>query len=430
LADLQAWRKRFAEGLDQLHAEGVRIDLENDSALPAFYLAYQGRNDRDLQRSLARLHHPGPQPVLPAPRDGHQGKVHVGFLSSYFGNHTIGRLNKGLIAGLSRKDFLVTVFSVGRHDDDIGRFLRQHADRYVPLPAHVPSARRLVAEQQVDILFYPELGMDPVSYGLAFSRLAPVQVVTWGHPTTTGIDTIDYFLSSELLETPGAQEHYTETLVLLKSLPICYDRPVLSEPARQRQDFGLPGDAHLYACLQSLFKLHPEFDELLGRILRRDPCGLVLLLRGRDRHWEELLRRRWTTTLPDVADRIRFLPPQPRPDFLGLSAIADVLLDPIHFGGGNTSYEALAFGVPIVTLPSPYLRGRITLALYRQMGVLDCVAGSSADYVDLAVRLGTDPAHRAEVSAKILAACGVLYDNAAGVRELEQFFKSTIATRS
>src|SRR5262249_21009143 len=93
----------------------------------------------------------------------------------------------------------------------------------------------------------------------------------------------------------------------------------------------------------------------------------------------------------------------------------------LHFVGGNTSYQALAFGVPIVTLPSAYLRGRITLALYRQMGMLDCVAADAGDYVEKAVRLGTDPEYRAHVSAKIREASAVLYENDAGVRAFESF---------
>jgi predicted O-linked N-acetylglucosamine transferase (SPINDLY family) len=336
---------------------------------------------------------------------------------------------RGLIANLSRHEFDVTVFSIGPRDDQLGRSIRQLADHHVALPAFVPAARRLLEEAPQDVLFYPDLGMDPVSYGLALIRLAPVQCVTWGHPVTTGMDTMDYFLSSELLDPPGAKAHYAETLVRLKHLPICYDRPALPGPPPERARFGLPEDVHLYGCLQSLFKMHPEFDDLLGGILRRDERGLIILLEGPNPHWGELLRRRFATTLPDVAGRIRFLPPQPRESFLGLTAAVDVLLDPIHFGGGNTSYEALAFGVPVVTLPSPYLRGRITLALYGQMGVLDCVASDAAAYVDVAVRLGTDKDYRETICAKILAANSVLYGNTAGVREVEEFIKSVVSSR-
>ena len=105
----------------------------------------------------------------------------------------------------------------------------------------------------------------------------------------------------------------------------------------------------------------------------------------------------------------------------------DVLLDPLHFGGGNTSYQALAFGVPIVTLPSHFLRGRITQALYRQMNVLDCVVSDKHEYVEKAVQLACDPAYRETVRRKIMAANHVLYENPAGVRALEDFLKGAVA---
>lgn len=429
VAELEGWRERFSTEVDLLHVAGIRIDLEKEAALPAFFLAYQGRNDRELQRSLARLHRVGVPNTPPVRTDAGRGKIHVGFLSSYFRNHTIGRLTKGLIADLSRETFQVTVFSIGRHEDEIGCFIRGHADQHVVLPAHLALARQQVHERCPDILFYPEIGMDPLTYALALHRLAPVQCATWGHPVTSGMDTIDYFVSSELLDTEDAQGHYTERLVRLRHLAVCYDRPVLEEPVRDRASFGLPADAPLYGCLQSLFKLHPEFDELIGAILRRSPGSILVLLQGGDPYWEESLRRRFSRTVPDVAGRIHFLPPQTRPHFLHLNAVMDVLLDPIHFGGGNTTYEALALGVPVVTLPSDYLRGRITLALYRQMGVLDCVAADPAEYVELAVRLGTDPAYCQAVRAKLLAANGVLYGNTAGVRELEQVFRSWVVGR-
>ena len=54
--------------------------------------------------------------------------------------------------------------------------------------------------ENLDIIFYPEIGMSKTIYFLSFSRLATVQIVSWGHPETTGIDTIDYFFSSILLE--------------------------------------------------------------------------------------------------------------------------------------------------------------------------------------------------------------------------------------
>src|SRR5262249_39722677 len=99
--------------------------------------------------------------------------------------------------------------------------------------------------------------------------------------------------------------------------------------------------------------------------------------------------------------------------------------------GGNTSYEGLALGVPIVTLPSPFLRGRITLALYKQMEMMDCVAANPEEYVALAVKLANDRDYREAMQSKIEQASAVLFENPAGVRDLEAFLIDAVArTRS
>ena len=188
----------------------------------------------------------------------------VGFISRFFKLHTIGQLNRGLVAQLNRDEFEVTVLSVGDYRDAVADFLREKADRYVMLSSALGAARQAIADQKLDILFYTDTGMDPVTYSLACSRLAPVQCTTWGHPVTTGIEAMDYFISSEVLDPPGNEAHYTEELVRLKSLAVYYYRPEAPKAPRTREDFGLPADVHLYGCLQMLWKFHPEFDAILA----------------------------------------------------------------------------------------------------------------------------------------------------------------------
>jgi len=114
-------------------------------------------------------------------------------------------------------------------------------------------------------LIFADVGMDALTSTLAFSRFAALQVVTWGHPDTTGSPMIDAFLSSEHLETANGQDQYTETLLKLSTLGITYERPTLGKEYRKtRRDFGLRADKHLYCCPQTLFKFHPEFDLVLG----------------------------------------------------------------------------------------------------------------------------------------------------------------------
>jgi predicted O-linked N-acetylglucosamine transferase (SPINDLY family) len=316
----------------------------------------------------------------------------------------------------------VVVFAVGVRKDTLASQIRDSVERYVVLPHHLPVMRETILDQHVDVLFYPDIGMHPITYFLALSRLAPVQCVSWGHPVTTGLDRIDYFLSSADLEPDDAEEHYTESLVRLSALPTYYYRPPLPEPPRDRTAFGLSEQENLYLCPQSLFKFHPDFDAILVDLLRRDPQGRLILLEGGWPHWTALLLERWHKTLADVIDRVSFLPRLGEHDFLSLIMLSDVLLDPVHFGGGNTTYEAFAMGTPIVTQPGRFMRGRVTHACYKKMGLHDCVASTPEEYVDIAVRLGTDRDYRKAVSAAILSRNHILYEDLAAVKELEQFF--------
>ena len=160
-----------------------------------------------------------------------------------------------------------------------------------------------------------------------------------------------------------------------------------------------------------MFKFHPDFDEVLAGILNADPQGELVLLEGRVEHWTSRLKQRFEKTLPGGTSRVRFLPALPRDEFLNLLAAADVILDPLHFGGGHTSYEAFAVGTPVVTLPGEFLRSRITQALYRKMGLTDLIVTTPAQYIELAVRLATNSAEREQVSARILKSCPVLFDD-------------------
>lgn len=428
VADLQQRRLRLEDNLRNLGADGPTFDLTQEVVPNLFYLAYQGFNDREIQRKLAEIYTAGSRSTGDYSSSRSTGTIKLGILSKYLRDHTIGTLMRGLFAKLSRDEFRVTALVFDAARDLVTDFIRQHADEYIVLPDNLCAARKTIANLRLDVLFFADIGMDPLTYTLAFTRFAPVQCVTWGHPVTSGIPTVDYFISSKLAEPPDAQDHYTEQLVQLDNLPFYYYKPAAPSPLKSREHFGLAAADHLYGCPQTLFKFHPEFDAILGGILRSDPKGRLVLIKPKHHHWEHLLRQRFAVTIPDVVERICWLPPQPRRDFLNLMAVCDCLLDPIHFGGGNTSYEGLALGIPIVTLPAACLRGRLTDALYRKIGVLDCVVRTENEYIERAVALVTDSSYRDAIRSKIIANCDALFEDAIAVAELETFFKSALKT--
>jgi protein O-GlcNAc transferase len=433
-----AERQQFEAGMDALLAHPVQSEADpmRMALWPNFHLAYHGQCDRALQTKAATVYRhlfPSLDYVAAHCRSPRrvEGKIRVGLISQFFYNHSIGRTSRGLFAELSREKLDVTaIFIAPAVDDHFSRFIRQHAQRSVDVPRDLPSARRLIEAQALDVLFYQDIGMDPFSYFLAFSRLAPVQCVSFGHPDTTGIPTVDYFISNDLYEIPGSEAHYSERLFLLRNLGSLayYYRPDGAEPQKDRSHFGLSEDEHLYVCPQNLFKFHPDMDELIAGILRRDVRGKLVMIDGRIERWTDLLKRRWEASAPDVMDRIVFLPRMASADYINLIAVSDVMLDTLHFNGMNTSLDAFAVGTPIVTWPGVLQRGRHTQAMYRKMGLTECIVDDAQAYIDQAVRLANDAGYRTSMNRKILDGNAALFQDIQVVREFERFFQEITST--
>ena len=428
--DIQTHRDTLSKTLTALMNENLTVpDLVVDVGMTNFYLAYHGQNNKSLMQNIAELYI-GVCPKLTYKAKHCQSKLgkkkdvlRIGFLSSYFRDHTIGKLTRGIIQHLSRDLFEVIVFRPPGIKDDISEIIDRTADKVVSLHKNLEKDWEVIEDEELDILFYPDIGMDPYLYFLSFARLAPVQAVTWGHPDTTGIPNIDYFISSTLLENSDASSHYTEQLIRLSYLPTYYFRPEAPEKPFIRNDYGLPDEGRLYVCPQSLFKFHPEFDDILGELLRRDPDGRLVLIEDMiGGYWKRLLYERFNRAFPDVVDQVIFVPHMPKEKYLGLLILADAVLDIPTFSGGNSSFEAFAMGAPIITWPHDFMRGRVTSAFYKQMGLNELIATDAESYLALALRLAHDTDFKSRMQVDIKANVHKLYERHEVVREMESFF--------
>jgi predicted O-linked N-acetylglucosamine transferase (SPINDLY family) len=432
-AQLTATRERYAAELDALLSEPVVLrDPLPEIQLTNFFLCYQGENDVDLQRKLARLFLRA-CPALgyvaehcrePARRDG---QVRVGVVSAFLRSHSVGAWYNRLFEHLCADGRLELVLFTVSDDVDaaLGAAIRARG-RHLRLAATLDAARRQIAAERLDVLVYTDVAQLALLYFLAFSRLAPRQCLLAGHPATSGIPNIDDFISSGLQEAPGADAHYSERLVRMKTIPVVVDRTPLPERILTRAELGLPAHRTLYVCPMRLQKMHPDFDGVLGEILRRDPNGEVVLF---DDHtapeWSTIVADRFLESMPDVAHRVRFRTwAAKREEFLSILARADVILDTPWFNGGVTSYIVLGVGTPFVTWPSELFRGRMTHGMYRQMGLSDCVADGLDAYARVAVAFGTDPARREAARRQILERNAVLYTNLEAVSEFADFLVS------
>jgi protein O-GlcNAc transferase len=386
--------------------------------LPNFYWAYHNERDLPLQRHLSewlRATYPCLTAEAPhvrgvQPREGR--RLRVGFVSPNFTDHTIGLLFADTITQLPRDRLDVVVFAVPAPGSEVQKRLRENVEKLVVLPGSLIDAQRVIGAEKCDVLVYPDIGMSALTYFLAFARLAPVQCLSWGHPNSPGIDTLDAFLSCGAMEPEDGNEHYRERLVRLSRLGLYYRRPELTCATLTRQQLGLPEEANLYVCPQTPFKFHPDFDSVLRRILARDANGRLILISHTNPTADRLLFQRLTDGGID-AKQVIFTARLPRTAFISLMAVSDVMLDPLHYSGGNTSLEALAFGTPIVTLAGRFMRNRHTAGLYEIMGMGDAVSQTIEEYIDRAAEVATNKVLQGQMRRRILEANSVLFEDVA-----------------
>lgn len=438
-------RAAYEKELDALCRHYSGASVEERFAAPAdaahtlpFFLAYQAQDDRELQAKfgalLTRLHHTrylqwSERPAMP-PRDP-DGRLRIGVVSGFFRSHSVWKLFAGWVRRLDRKKFRVIGYSTSQRKDEETAKARALFDEFIEAPLPFDALALRIRSDAPHALLYPEIGMDPPTARLATLRLAPVQCVAWGHPDTTGLPTIDAFLSSDLMEPPGAEAFYTERLVRLPNLSIDYAPLEVTPRTPDLAAAGVRPDAIKYLCCQSLYKYRPAHDDIFPRIAAEVPEAQFLFIEhGLAPALTVLTRKRLSDAFRkhglNAERHIVFLPPQDNPRYAGLNAACDIYLDSLDWSGGNTTLKAVAAGLPIVTLPGEFLRGRHSLAILRRMEIEETIARDKDDYVAIAIRLARDSAWRAAQAQRVTQQRYRLYNDTASVEALEKFLLDSI----
>ena len=417
LRSIKSWRNRLERALDQcepLQLENHLETLATSHAQPPYHLAYQGFDNLAIKRKWASLFR------CDAPkRSVRKDKpISIGFVVTSGHEGIFLTCTLGIIKQWGSSKSQLTIIA----PKDAIRILRgQIKNPKVAWREMAPRFEDMVESirnDAFDLLYFWEVGSDSANYFMPFFRLAPVQCTSWGTADTTGTPQIDTYLSSRLWEDESAQVRYSEKLVLLDRIPTCFFRPVDPGPA-DREGLGFAADQHIYLCAQNLFKIHPDCDGLFADLLNRDPKGRIILVEGKQSNWTELLKKRLQDNMGECFERVTFLPRQDYQSYLRLVKSADVMLDSLHFSGGNTSYEALGLAVPVVTLPGSHIRGRFTLGCYRTIDMDECIATDEEDYINKAMAIAGDPAYREALSQKIRSGWDQLFDDRLAALEFE-----------
>lgn len=427
-----ASRARFTQNLDTLVAGQMKIeDPLKEIGETNFYLAYHGMNDLDLQVKVAKFYEGAcPSLTYTAPhcvnsKPDCQRKIKVGFFSKYLYGHSVSHCYSKIIESVSMIERF-EIFLISNNPIDEAVYSGFRGQR-MQVPNSLARTREILAALKLDFLVYLDIGMEPFSYFLAFSRLARAQCVLGGHPVTTGIGNMDYFLSADVMEPSDGDMHYSEKLIRLPRPLVYFPRPTLPAIQKTRLELNLPEAKHLYMCPMRLQKLHPDFDEAIAGILKLD-CNAVIVLFEDEvfPHWKATLTARFEISVPmEVRDRIMFMPWLKQPtDFISAISAADVVLDPFHFGIGSTAMLTSVTGTPLVTRAGEFMRGRVGAGYCAMLDVRECIANKTEEYIRIAVEIANNPALRERIRSKTLKNNSDLYDNLQPVNDLINFFDS------
>jgi protein O-GlcNAc transferase len=434
--DIANLRDGIEKQLDALMTEtGIIADPYHAQLGANFFLAYHAKNDRDLQKKVALLYRKyAPSLNFVAPHCSRnradRPKLKVGFVSRYISRHSVSIAYGDVINALSAEADIETylISTTDFSNASVKEMFSAFKGTFVCIPASLAYAQQAIAMIELDVLIYLDVGMDPLTFLLAFARLAPAQCVMGGHPDTTGVDTIDYFISAAKVEPEDGDSHYSETLVRMESGGFSFPRPEVPNTFKSRAELGLPLEGNLYFCPMMLQKIHPDFDGTVGRILELDPTSHIVMCESfQHPQWGVLLRERFARVLPAAArERVVFIPwIRDKNDFLSAIAISSVILDPFHFGIGTTGSFCFAVGTPMVTLPGEFMRGRVGLMYCRMLNLMECVADSPESYARLAVEIATTPERRNALQKKIIANNSAIFENKQSSNELAEFIRRT-----
>lgn len=436
--DIDICRKEYEEGIDEIAKNTSLLYKDKEICLGIFSLAYHNREDdkRLLEKTTSALTNNASLNTCLSKfnkshkRNSSSEKIRVGIVSDYLGNHAVGYHFDELVKYLAKSGMEIFIFNgpKARKDHRMAK-LDRNVNQY-DMPASIRISREMINDKNLDIILFTEIGMSAHTYTIALAKLAPVQVAMTGHPNTTGLNTIDYFVSSALTEDEDSDKFYTEILIKFNHLTSTMKMPRLSEAKTTRSMYGLEEKALLVGFPHSLIKLHPEFDKILDKLAKEIPNINIIFFNTPNRSLAKKIRERWKKKNLHLYlnEKVIYIDTVPFTKFMNYLEMMDFILDPFYFGSGTVFSHAMAVGTPIVTLPQKQMRSRVVAGGYKQMAInKPPIAKSIADYINLCKELADNKLMRNELRVELKLKAGIhLFDNKDTLVEWDSFIKAAI----
>lgn len=416
----------FIKIINELVKAMWRISYVGGNNLPAL-ISLGEFSSSYMQRIFSQYAH---QPLIRVRTK--EDKLRIGYVSRFFYSQAVSYYMVNRVIHHDRDKYEVYVFALGNRYDHITEKFSDNAEHFVQFksieePDSMYKIAKSIVDSQLDVLIYTDIGMDPLTYMLAGLRLAPVQCAMVGHGTTSGLATMDYYLSGDF-EPANGEKYYIEKLIRLPHLGAAqYPPPFADDIPITRKDWKIPEEAVVFVSCANGIKHGIDRDAVLVEILKREPNACILVkpchTGNNDRQIGERIMA--VAKQAGVDKRLLIVPPLGRVD--ALLAIADIQLDTYPYGGWTTNMEALYMGLPIITQEGDMARSRWGAHMLRVLGIEEGIAANADEYVEWAVCLAQDRELRLAIKTRIKSqAIDVLFNGAKAQAAYEQQLEKII----
>lgn len=353
-------------------------------------------------RQWAAHHVSALYPSAPPPLVGATGRrLRVGLMSPDLRCHPVAYLLQPYLAHYDRRAIEIFIYSDVATGDRLTAELRQQVDHWHDIAGHShQDVADLVRQHALDLLV--DLAGHSARHRLPVFAMKPVPVqASWiGYFNTTGLASIDYFVTDPASTPPELAQHFTERALYLPASRFCYVLPAYAPPVAPLP--ALRTGQVTFGCFNNLAKLNARVISTWAEILKRNDRSRLVLkaLALNDAQVGADLREQFAAH-GISPERLELRGHSPHPQMLAEYADIDIALDPFPFSGGMTSCEALAMGVPVLTLCGQTLAGRQSHSLLLALQLASWSCSDIDQYIARAVALSQNLPDLAQLRSEL-----------------------------
>ena len=317
-------------------------------------------------------------------------KIRLGYFSSDFKNHPVISLIKNTFKNHDKEKFELFGFnlSIENFKKDIDENIIIHFKEFFDCGLKsddevIKISKDFKIDIAIDLNGYTKGGRSLIFR----NKCAPIQINYLGYPGTMGDKSHDYIIADKEVIPNDHIKDYLEKIIFLPNsfLPNSLEDIDIANKS-EKKDFQIPNEKFIFCCFNNIIKINEEVINIWSKILRLSKNSILWLSISKNTIQSKNILKEFNQRNID-SDRIFFSEKIEYKKYLERFQLADLFLDTYPYGGHTTSVEALAAGLPILTLRGQTFQSRVTASLLKNLNLKELITTSEEDYIKLAVEI-------------------------------------------